>query len=294
MASTRHFLDCLSTRSVRGSRRRRRLGLLLAVSMSLCSAASGLASDHADTLQHATFPGTMVLTGTVSAVRGDQTKIAFGQLQPRFLPAKYRRDKGLPDLRPGDRVEVALNDHNLIVDAHMAGEASRHHIVEGELAQPLVTGHHKAVIVTKDERELAYVIRPLARSAVASIPVGAPARFLVDELGRIADVRLDGTEGLRAARSGRLRSPSKNGFIRVSGEVIRPLEFRHLTIRTEAGLVRTYEVRPLIRSKLQRATKGREVLLLLDETGKVTDAALSPFHQADEWVNASTYRNDKG
>ena len=42
-----------------------------------------------------------------------------------------REDKGLPDLQVGDRVEITVNDQNLLVEVHKVGEVSHHRIVEG-------------------------------------------------------------------------------------------------------------------------------------------------------------------
>ena len=63
-----------------------------------------------------------------------------------------RKDKGLPDLQVGDRVEITVNDQNLLVDVHKVGEVSHHRIVEGQLAVVLGTGHGTAVIRTADGR----------------------------------------------------------------------------------------------------------------------------------------------
>lgn len=96
------------------------------------------------------LPGDRVLLGTVEEVRSDQARVDTGELQPRFIPMGVRQEKGLPALKPDDRVEITVNEQNLLVDVHMAGESSRHRIVEGQLAGNLETGHDKAVIRTSD------------------------------------------------------------------------------------------------------------------------------------------------
>ena len=51
-----------------------------------------------------------------------------------------------------------------------------------------MTGHDKAVIRTTNGKEESHLVRPVARSKVASIPVGADVIFLIDELDKIVDV----------------------------------------------------------------------------------------------------------
>ena len=120
-----------------------------------------------------------------------------GEMQPRYLPMNVRKDKGLPELKKGDRVEITVNDQNLIVDIHLVGEKrSPSHLCFGELAQPLITGHEKAVIRTEDGKEESHLVRPLARSKVASVSVGAPAVFLIDERQGIADVTYGSAEAV--------------------------------------------------------------------------------------------------
>jgi hypothetical protein len=99
------------------------------------------------------LPGDRVLLGTVEEVRSDQASVDTGELQPRFIPMGVRKEKGLPTLKQGDRVEITVNEQNLLVDVHMAGESSSHKIVEGQLAGNLETGHDKAVIRTSDGAE---------------------------------------------------------------------------------------------------------------------------------------------
>jgi hypothetical protein len=50
-----------------------------------------------------------------------EAKIDTGEMQPRYLPLNFRKDKGLPALKKGDRVEIVVNDQNLIIDIHLLG-----------------------------------------------------------------------------------------------------------------------------------------------------------------------------
>jgi hypothetical protein len=134
------------------------------------------------------IPGERVITGIVEEIRGDQAKVNTGEVQPRYVPMNIRSEKGLPELKEGDQVEMTVNDQNLLVDLHLPGETSQHKKIHGTLAQPLVTGHDKAVIQSDENKEESFLIRPLARSKVASVPVGAEAIFLIDEMNQIVDV----------------------------------------------------------------------------------------------------------
>ena len=110
-----------------------------------------------------------------------------------------REAKGLPNLKKGDRVEITLNEQNLLVDVHLIGEQSHHRVVEGQLTQPLVTRHARAVLRTIQGKEESNFIRPVARSKMASIPVGVDAVFLIDELDRIVDVTFRSKEAVHRA-----------------------------------------------------------------------------------------------
>lgn len=170
------------------------LALCWCASGPLLSAATDVESTHRQLL-----PGDRVLVGTVEEVRSDQARVDTGELQPRFVPIGVRKEKGLPALTQGDRVEITVNEQNLLVDVHKAGESSHHQVVQGQLVGHLETGHDKAVIRTTDGAEESHGIRPVARSKVASVPVGVDAVFLIDELDRIADVTYGNLEAVHRA-----------------------------------------------------------------------------------------------
>ncbi len=191
--------------------RRNILWLLAALAVWGISGVSiGDAAAGSEQAQPQLIPGDRVLLGTVEEIRSDQAKINIGERQPRYIPMNVRKDKGLPDLKKGDLVEITVNDQNLLVDVHLPDEVSHHHIVAGQLAEPLETGHDKAVIRTMDGKEASHFIRPVARSKVASIPVGAEVLFLLDELDKIVDVTMGSVESVhRAAELGQQKSPLK-------------------------------------------------------------------------------------
>jgi TusA-related sulfurtransferase len=221
--------------------------------------------------------GDRVLLGTVEDVRSDQARIHTGEGQPRFIPMNVRKAKGLQDLKKGDLVEVTVNDQNLLVDVHKAGESTHHRVVRGQLAGPVDTGHDKAVIRTTNGKEESHLVRPVARSKVASIPVGADVIFLIDELDKIVDVTMGSVESVhQAAKLGQQKSPLKGNLSQVAGVILTPLKDNTIVIRTEDGNEHSYEVRSLIQPRLTTLSKNDAVVLLVDDEQKVTDIASVP------------------
>src|SRR5690349_2113970 len=207
--------------------------------------------------------GDRVLLGTVEEVRSDQARINTGEVEPRFVPMNVRKGKGLPALKPGDQVEITVNDQNLLVDVHVAGEPNHHRVVRGQLADTLETGHDKAVIRTTTGHEEEHSVRPVARSKVASIPVGVDAVFLIDSADTIVDVTFGNKEAVhRAAELWEKKAPLKGNLSRITGIILKPLESNTIVIRTEAGTERRYAVRPLGQQRLAQLSKGDAVVLL--------------------------------
>jgi hypothetical protein len=244
--------------------------LLAAISL------AGAASEAAET-DPKLLSENRVLLGTVEEVRSGQARINIGEEQPRFVPMGVRKDKGLPELQKGDLVEITINDQNLLVDVHLLGEASHHRVVVGQVTEPMETGHDKAVIRTTDGKEESHLVRPVARSKMASMPVGADVIFLIDELDKIVDVTFGSKEAVqRAAELGQRKSPLKGNLNRVVGVIVKPLAHDRIVIRTETGKEHSYEVRPLIQQRVAALSKGDTAVLLVDEEGKVTDVAFVP------------------
>jgi len=251
-------------------------GMWLLAAVSVAQADSGSQANHPELLS-----GDRVILGTVADIKGDQARIDTGEVQPRFVPMGVRKSKGLPELKKGDRVELTLNDQNLLVDVHLIGEASHHRVVHGKIAEPLDTGHDEAVIRTSRGKEESYGIRPVARSKVASVPVGVDAVFLIDEMERIADVTFGSKEAMhQSAEIWQKKSPLKGNFDKISGVVLTPLDHNTIAIRTEDGKEQRYEVRPFVQPRLKGVAKGQEIVLLVDEEHQVGDVALPPGSSA--------------
>lgn len=192
--------------------------------------------------------GQRVLLATVEEVVSGQAKLDTGEVQPRFIPMKVRQDKGLPDLQKGDRVEITLNEQNQLVDVHLAGEVGHHRVIHGQLAQPLKTGHDKAVILSAGGKEEPHYIRSMARSKVASIPVGVDAVFLIDEADKIADVTFGDKEAVsRAAELWQKKTPLKREFrtnYRSDCKAFGARQNHHSYSRAKGTIIRSAPSRP--------------------------------------------------
>jgi hypothetical protein len=133
------------------------------------------------------------------------------------------------------------------------------------------------VLRTTRGKEESHDIRPVARSKVASVPVGLDAIFLLDEMERIVDVTFGTKEAVhRAAELWKKKSPLKGNFARIVGVIVRPLEQNTVIIRTEDSKEARYEVRPFVQPRLKPIAKGETVVLLVDAENKVGDVAIPP------------------
>ncbi|MGH7230611.1 MAG: hypothetical protein ACREJU_04545 [Nitrospiraceae bacterium] len=194
---------------------KRLLALTATVMLSAAAVSAQAASAPVDQ-DTKTLQGERRVMGTVEEIKADQIKVNTGEMQPRFIPLNQAKEKGLPQVKEGDQVEITVNDQNLIVDFHLINDSGHpktsadHQVVKGRIAKPMAVGHEKAVIRMKDGQEKSYEVRSQARSKMASIPVGIDAVFLVDETGKIADVNFKNEEA--AQRAGEIpgkKSPPK-------------------------------------------------------------------------------------
>lgn len=236
---------------------------------------SGLSVERQQTAKEyrVLWPGHRIITGTVETVIGDLVKVNTGELLPRFLSAKEAVDKGLPVLKKGDQLQVAINDQNLVVDYHPIGQEMWHRILGGQLAQPLPVGQEWAVIRTEQGKEEALSVRPLARSKVSAIPMNAPAVFLTDEANKIIDATF-GSEAVLQRQTGKWKkSPPKAPYRRIEGTLLRSPGW--VIIKTPEGRDQAYEVRPYVQEKLAKAPEGGAVILMIDDDNKVSDLALA-------------------
>jgi hypothetical protein len=225
---------------------------------------------------HGGITGDRTIIGTVMEVTGNQIKVNTGEIQPRFLALGIAKEKG-ETIRKGDKLEILLNDQNLVVDFHPAGTESSHKVLKGQLATPLTIGQDRAVIRTDKGTEEGYEVRPLARSKVAAIPVGVTAVFLIDESNKIADATFGSTEAVEKAQAAwQKKSPIKGAHQQVAGTLMRTLNANQITIRTEDGKEQPFGVRDIARSKLSKVDQGQRVILMIDNDNQVVDVAVAP------------------
>jgi hypothetical protein len=78
----------------------------------------------ANEVHYELLSGVRILFATVEEVKSGEAKVDTGEMQPRYLPMNFRKAKGLPALKKGDRVEIVVNDQNLIVDIHLLGHVN--------------------------------------------------------------------------------------------------------------------------------------------------------------------------
>jgi hypothetical protein len=177
-------------------------------SKSVAHAAAGVAGTDPELLS-----GDRMLQGTLEEVRDDQGRDDMGKGQSRFIPVGVRKDKGLLELKNGDPAEITVIDQNLPGDEHLPSEVRHHRVVVGQLAGPMETGHDNVVIRIADGNEVSYLVRPSARSKVASMPVGVDVIFLIDEFHKIVAIARGSVESAhRAAEVGRQKSPLKSNL----------------------------------------------------------------------------------
>lgn len=220
------------------------------------------------------WPGHRMLSGTVESISGGVVRVNTGELLPRFLSYKEAVEKGVLALKKGDKLQLVLNDQNLVVDYHLMGQERWHRIIRGRLAQPLPVGHEWAVVRQEEGAEEAFSVRPLARSKVSAIPVNVPAIFLTDEANKIVDATFGSEDVLRRQTSEWKKTPPKAPYRRLAGNLLRAPG--HILIKTEDGKEESYEVRPYLQEKLAATPEGASVILLLDDENKVSDLAKPP------------------
>lgn len=230
-----------------------------------------------DNNEHQFLPGNRTVLGKVEAVTSDQIKIDIGEMQPRFLPLKQAKEKHFPAINPGDNLVINVNEQNLIVDYHpLEHRSGSHNIVRGTIAGNMRIGHDLVVIRRADGNEQSFKVRSQVRSKLASIPVGAPAIFLLDETNQVADATFASLSAAKDAhRNPAGKSPIKGANQQIDGTVVEPLRADRITLNTEDG-EQSFEVRDVMYERTSRFKKGESVTLLVDQDKKVVDIAVLP------------------
>ncbi len=226
------------------------------------------------------LPGNQTILGKVEAVTSEQIKIDIGEVQPRFLPLKQAQEKHFPTIKPGDDLVVIVNEQNLIVDFHPLDFPSSHKVVRGNIVGNMPVGHDLVVIKDTDGKEQSFKVRSQVRSKLASIPVGTPALFLLDETNQVTDATFASLSAAKDAhKNPENKSPIKGANRQVDGTVVEPLRADRITLKT-GDAERPFEVRDVVREmihdKISKLQKGESVILLVDSENKVVDIAVPP------------------
>ena len=221
--------------------------------------------------EHQLLQGNRTVFGKVEAVTSDQIKVDIGEVQPRFLPLKQAQEKNFPAIKPGDDLIITVNEQNLIVDYHPLEFASRHKILRGKISDTMPIGHDRVVIKEADGKEHSFNVRSQVRSKLASIPVGTPALFLLDETNQVTDAAFANVDAAKDAHKNFGDKSSIKGANRqIDGTVSDPLRADHITLKTEDG-ERPFEVRGVMHERISKLQKGESVILLVDSENKVVD-----------------------
>ncbi len=219
--------------------------------------------------------GNRVVIGTVKSIESGQIKVAYADsLQPRFLPLEQAKEKGM-EIKEGDKIKMVFNAEDLLVDFHPLGHVEGHHqVVRGVIEQQMPVGQEHVVIKTANGDTASYPVRPLARSKMASMPVGVDAVFLADETGKIVDVTFGNQDAVeQASQEYQRMSNPKSPHKQINGMVFDPLDNEKITIETSAGTKWTYPVRPFVHDRISAFKKGESVTLLVDSDNHVIDVA---------------------
>lgn len=221
------------------------------------------------------LPGERTVIGTVKAIHGNQIKVEFtDSLQPRYLPLAIAEAKGMK-IQPGDPVKMVFNDQQVLVDFHPLGNKDSHHaIITGYVAEEMKVGQERVVIKDDNGEPTTYEVRPLIRSKLASMPIGAPAVFLVDETNQVVDVTFGDSVALEEIkREYRQISSPKAPHLRINAIVVGMEPEGHITVKTTDGEQRVYPLRPYAAKELARVHAGDEIILLIDSSQQVLDVA---------------------
>jgi hypothetical protein len=219
------------------------------------------------------LPDDRLVVGVVEEVKDNQIKANTGELEPRFLPQKEETENRRRPLIKGDLVEIWVNDEDVVVDYHPLDTLGWHRMIRGILVQPLAVDQEWAVIKRDKGKEEAYAVRPLARSKVAAMPVGAPALFLRDRANKIVDATFGSQEALARAAEQWRGSPPMGVDREVAGTMLELKPAEGVTIQATDGARQTFAVWPFVGEQLSKIPKGKAVTLLIDNENKVIDVA---------------------
>lgn len=145
--------------------------------------------------------GDRTVIGIVETIQSEQIKVAYqDSLQPRYLPLSVAIAKGM-EFQPGDPIKMVFNEQHVLVDFHHLGHKDGHHsIIAGVVVEQMESGQKRVEIRAEDGETKTYPLRPLIRSKMAAVPIGAPAVFLIDETDHIVDVTFGDVSALEQVK----------------------------------------------------------------------------------------------
>ncbi|MEP7153574.1 MAG: hypothetical protein ABI856_17880 [Nitrospira sp.] len=147
------------------------------------------------------LPDDRIVPGTVQTVKSGQIQVNIGELMPVVLSVEAAREKGMPSLKPGDKLVLVVTDQNEFIDFHLADQPGWDRVVKGHLAQPVVGDQRWAVIRTAQGKLEPYEVAQGndARQKVLNIPIGVPALFLLDKANLVIDATFGNERALLEA-----------------------------------------------------------------------------------------------
>ena len=219
------------------------------------------------------LPDNRIIIGRVAEIAADQVKIYTTDVMPRYLSVKQAEEKGIWPLHKGDYLHIVVNEQNMVLGYHPIGDMGSHHIIHGQLAQPLMVGQEWAVVKPEGKDEQIYRVRELVRSKLAAVPIGFPAVFLIDETNQIMDTAFTSDEALRVAAKNWQGSSPKGVNRQLMGTIVKAVTNGEVTIRTEDSRDLTMDVRPFLRDKVETLSLRDNVIMLLDDEDKIADVA---------------------
>ena len=228
------------------------------------------------------LPTHRIVTGVVEEVTKDHAKVDHdkpGKMRERYLELKRAKEKGFT-LKPGDRVEIVVNEKNHVVDYHLEDGASKsdHRVIKGKLAQPMNVGQEHAILTTEDGKEESFPVLPHARSEVAAIPLDTEGLFLIDETNKITSAALmKDVKSEDERKLGWIRTPAKGVYHHVNGIVqqSKPDE-QTLTIQTNHNETVTLPVWDYLKEDMAKLSEDQHVTVLVDHKDRIVNIAFPP------------------
>ncbi len=163
------------------------IGLVLCTGFSLWQPGTAQSATIAGSERMVLLPDDRLVPGTVQDVKSGQIQVNIGELMPVFLSVNAASEKGMPSLKPGDKLTIIISAENEFIDFHLANQPGWDRVLKGHLTQPVVGDQRWAVIRTRQCLNEPYEVAEGARQKVLNIPIGVPALYLLNKANLIVD-----------------------------------------------------------------------------------------------------------